>query len=1141
MTREIGNLRTRLSFEKTGDSNITDLKRDLKGVRSEMNNFRSSGRDYRTSMKGMRQESDILSRRLKVQRETVAELGRRYEESRRTTGENSKQTKELAAQYNNAQAEMKKTQGQLERLNTLIRTQESRWTQLGARMETYGKKMQDMGRATSRFGRSYTMRVTAPIVAAGVAALKVGMDFEEGMSKVQAISGASGDELEQLRDQAKEMGETTRFSATEAASGMEFLAMAGFEVNEITAAMPGLLDLAASSNMDLGRAADIASNIISGFGMEAGEAGRVSDVLAKGASSANTNVEQLGGAMQVVAPIASTLGLEIEGMTAAVGLMSDAGIQGEQAGRMLRQGFLRLADPTGKAADLVEELGINVFDADGNMKEMDGVLAELEKGLKGMDAQTKAAALSTLFGAQSTAGWSALLDRGSDELAEYTEELQNSEGAAAEMAKVMQDNAKGAITEMKSALEGAGIAISEHLIPHITEGVKWVTEMVRKFSDLDDSTQKNILKWLGLTAAVGPAAIVLGHSMTALGGITRAGGRVATMLGRASGAGLIGRFGILGAAAGPVGLATVAVAGLGTVLYGLHKESKKNTEVNTELSESYHNQANELQALVDEYEELNGKSRLTTEEFGRLMDIQSELNKTQNPQLIAELNREYDALAEKSGLSKDEINKLIEANDGIIEQSPQVEKSFTKQGNAIVDSTEAVQAYINKLNEMSMIELQIERGKALEREAEIMQEQVDLREEQELIEQDIGYNLDAQLMSEEQRSARLEEIGQELEDQTLTHNEITDLQHEEAAILNAQLGTTGETLDTLGKQREEIVNKIDANEEELAKLELIEKQMVDLLLAEVDITNEKGNGLDKLDETISTLEKERAEIVKNTSSEEKKTQEYRDQIGELDEAIGRHRGIRDQIREETGYQSEQNRLLDSQNAKLKGSNRELGVVSANMGKSTKAQEGTNKKIDQGTGKAQGLNTELGKDIRKKLGINPNPSVATLNRQLGSSVSKEVRLYANSGGLSNAISSFSRPSRFYADGTDHHPGGRFIAGEEGFELGRLGNRWEMLNFGMYDRPKGYEVFTHDESKKILRSLNNMPAYANGASRSGEANRVVNQLNNQSEGSSIPVIFEIHVTSEIDGRVAGQAVERHVTEIQDRNNRRVSKFA
>src|SRR5699024_6865709 len=159
----------------------------------------------------------------------------------RTTGENSAKTKDLAAQYNNAQAQMKRTEQQLDRLNRMIKTQESRWTKLGQHLETYGKKMQDIGRKTTEFGRAYSMRVTAPIVAAGVAALKVGMDFEEGMSKVQAISGATGDDLALLRDQAKDLGATTRFSATEAASGMEFLAMAGWKTQDILKGMPGLL------------------------------------------------------------------------------------------------------------------------------------------------------------------------------------------------------------------------------------------------------------------------------------------------------------------------------------------------------------------------------------------------------------------------------------------------------------------------------------------------------------------------------------------------------------------------------------------------------------------------------------------------------------------------------------------------------------------------------------------------------------------------------------------------------------------------------------------------------------------------------------------------------------------------------------
>src|SRR5699024_6943261 len=226
---------------------------------------------------------------------------------------------------------------------------------------------------------------------------------------------------------------------------------------------------------------------------------RVADVLDKGASTANTNVEQLGGAMKYAAPIANTLGLEIEGLTASVGFMSDAGIQGEQAGRQLRQGLLRLANPTKESAKLIDKLGINVFDADGNMKEMHDVVGELERGFKGMNPQARASALAILFGAESTAGWSTLLDRGSKDLKNYTKELQNSEGAAAEMAEVMQDNAKGAIIEFKSALEGAGIAASEHIIPAVTEITKKATELIRKFGELDEEQQKQILKWLALT------------------------------------------------------------------------------------------------------------------------------------------------------------------------------------------------------------------------------------------------------------------------------------------------------------------------------------------------------------------------------------------------------------------------------------------------------------------------------------------------------------------------------------------------------------------------------------------------------------------------------------------------------------------
>lgn len=549
---------------------LTGVKDRLRTVNSEMRRNMSafdysdrSVQKYETRLEG-------LNKKLQVQERVTEESRKEYEKMVDEYGKGSAEAEEAERAYNNQSASLNnlqryvdRTTEELEELRKEQELQDSTWGRFSTNLDAFAGKMSSAGEALTGFGKKMSTRVTLPLVGMGTAALTTGMNFEEGMSKVQAISGATGDELVQLEDMAKDLGETTRFSATEAASGMEFLAMSGMNTNEVLETMPGLLDLAASSGMDLGRAADIATNILSGFGMEAEEAGRVSDVLAKGASTANTTVEQLGGAMAVVAPVANALELEIEGVSAAVGFMSDAGLQGEQAGRMLRQGFLRLSNPTGKAADLIEDLGINVFDADGNMKDLDDVVRELEKGLDGMSSEAQTAALSTLFGAESVAGWTALIERGSDELSDYTDELIDSEGAASEMSDTMQDNAKGAITEFRSALEGVGIAVAEHLLPAFTTIVEKGTNVVRKFGELDDSTQKTILIVGGLAAAIGPLAVGFGGLLTA----------IAPVLTAIAGAG--GFAAALGLLANPIGLTIGALATLGAGFALLDKEMDK--------------------------------------------------------------------------------------------------------------------------------------------------------------------------------------------------------------------------------------------------------------------------------------------------------------------------------------------------------------------------------------------------------------------------------------------------------------------------------------------------------------------------------------------------------------------------------------
>lgn len=375
-------------------------------------------------------------------------------------------------------------------------TNASRFEKVGGRMKSVGKTM--------------TAAVTLPIVAMGAAIIKTGAQFDDQMSTVKAVTGATGKEMEQLRGLAKEMGNTTRFSASEAGEGMEMLARAGFETSDIMDSLPDVLNLAAAGAVDLGDAADITSNILSGFGMEASETARVADVLAKASADSNVDVQGLGESFKYVGPVASSLGLSIEDTAASIGLLGDAGIQGGQAGRMLRSGLQSLAAPTSQAANLMNDLGIEVFDANGEMKPMPSVISELENGLKGMSAKQKQAALETLFGSDAMSAWGILVEEGSDSLGKFSDELENSGGAAANMAEEMEDNLAGSFRSLGSALEGLSISFYEMGEGPLKSLVDWITKLVRKFTNMSDSAKQWIIIFAGIAAAIGPLLIVIG-------------------------------------------------------------------------------------------------------------------------------------------------------------------------------------------------------------------------------------------------------------------------------------------------------------------------------------------------------------------------------------------------------------------------------------------------------------------------------------------------------------------------------------------------------------------------------------------------------------------------------------------------------
>ncbi len=362
----------------------------------------------------------------------------------------------------------------------------------------------------TNMGLGMTAGVTTPLAGVIGMAIKTGNEFEAQMSRVQAIAGATGDQLASMTDQAMKLGASTSFSASEVAEGMENMASAGFTVEEIMASMAGVLDLAAVSGGDVAMSSEAVATSLRQFGLDADQAGHVANVFARAAADTNAETVDMAEALKYAGPVANTLGLSLEETASAIGIMADMGIKGSQAGTTLRGAFTSLANPTKEASDLMEALGINVFDANGNMKPMGDVIENLKSSMGGMTAEQKASTTATLFGKQAMSGMLGLIEAGPDKFNALNGSLENSTGSAKEMADIILNNVSGAIEEMGGALETAGIKIQQILAPVIKDIIERVTELINKFNNLSTEQQQNILKWVGIAMAIGPVLVAIG-------------------------------------------------------------------------------------------------------------------------------------------------------------------------------------------------------------------------------------------------------------------------------------------------------------------------------------------------------------------------------------------------------------------------------------------------------------------------------------------------------------------------------------------------------------------------------------------------------------------------------------------------------
>lgn len=595
MTTPAGNMVIRVDLDGSGfNKGIAGLNRQMRAVSKELSANLSKFSRYDNSLEKSKVRVDGLTKRQQVQAQKVRELKNNYDQLSKETGENSAKTQAAAAKYNQAYAELNKYERELneataemKRLETQQRALNTTMGKIGSKFSQWGPKLQDIGKKMQAVGKSMTLHVTAPVVAGFGLAAKKSIDFDDSMRKVKATSGATSGEFQQLRDKALEMGAKTKFSASQSAEALNYMALAGWDTKDMLNGIDGVMQLAAASGEDLGAVSDIVTDSLTAFGLKAKDSGHFADVLAQTSSKANTDVRGMGEAFKYAAPVAGALGYTVEDTSIAIGLMSNAGIKGEKAGTALRTMFTNLAKPTKAMKNEMEKLGISITDSNGKMLPMRDVMDQLRGKFKGLSKDQQASAAATIFGKEAMSGALAVINASDEDYKKLTKSIDNSTGASERMSKEMEGGIGGSIRRMKSAIESMAISIGDFLAPHIRRAADLLASLADKFTSMPGWAKTAVVGIGVFAAALGPLILTMGAFTASIGSIIGTLGPL--MLDIKLAGGLMGFLGtkaplaakgltLVGTAfkfmLGPIGLAIAAVAAIGTAFVIAYKKSE---------------------------------------------------------------------------------------------------------------------------------------------------------------------------------------------------------------------------------------------------------------------------------------------------------------------------------------------------------------------------------------------------------------------------------------------------------------------------------------------------------------------------------------------------------------------------------------
>lgn len=597
--------RVGLIFKEEG---AVDFRKTLQDINIEMNKnynqFKLTQSQWDKSTKStekLKAQQEYLGNAIEIQGDKVNVLRRQLEELENAENKDITAIKKKQNELTNAEIKLKNYENQLKDVTGQLNNSGKAWEENGKKVEKFGKSIEEAGKKVAGLSTVATAGLAGTIATAA--------NFEDSMRQVAATMGITAEEISNgseaytiLENAAKECGEKTKYSASEAAEALNYMALAGYDAKQSAETLPKVLNLAAAGNLDLATASDMVTDAMAALGMQTSDLDKYIDEMAKTSQKSNTSVAQLGEATLTCAGTVKLAGMSLETMNAELGILANNGIKGAEGGTHLRNIILSLTSPTDVAAKALKNLGIKVTDSSGNIRDMNDIMADFNKKLDGMSDEKKTNIISQIFNKTDISAVNALIKGSGEEFANLKAQVSNCNGAAQDMADTMNSSLKGQLTLVKSQLEGIAIKLGNKLMPIVKDCVKKISDLATWFSNLNDKQAETVLKIMGIVAAAGPLLTIVGKLTSSIGGTIKTIGTARQAIGVMKGtitstSTVVNNLaGVFSAMTSPIGLACLGVvAAVGGVTAAVELSEKTSKEAFSNMG----NAANDFISGID--------------------------------------------------------------------------------------------------------------------------------------------------------------------------------------------------------------------------------------------------------------------------------------------------------------------------------------------------------------------------------------------------------------------------------------------------------------------------------------------------------------------------------------------------------------